>query len=205
MKKLNRTGRTFATVVAGATVIALFGTGTAVAGGLITSAKIKNNTVKSIDVKDGNLKGVDVADGSLGGADLADGSLSGADLADGSIGGADVADGSVNGADIADGSLSNQDVGVLFATVNADGTLDRSSGDVSVIKTGAGSYRVDFNRQVRDCAFTATVGIMGDANHYEGDADVTSQLFDNTAVHVYTRTAATTTEADLPFMVTAVC
>jgi hypothetical protein len=45
MKKLNRTGRTFAIVIACATLIAPFGI--AVAGGLVTSAKIKNNTVES--------------------------------------------------------------------------------------------------------------------------------------------------------------
>jgi hypothetical protein len=185
MKKLSRTTRTFSTVVAAATVLAVFGTGTAVAGGLITSAKIKNNTVKSIDVRDNTLKSVDVRDGALTGADVADKSL--------------------KGADVADGSLTNQDVSVFSASVLADGTVDRSSGGVSVIKTGAGSYRVDFNRPVRDCGFTATVGNLGDANHLEGEADVAAQLLDTTAVHVYTRTAATTTEADLPFMVTAVC
>lgn len=195
MKKLNRSTRTFATVVAGATVLAVFGTGTAVAGGLITSAKIKNNTVKSVDVRDNNLKGVDVRDGSLGGSDIADGSLNGADLADGSV----------SGADLADGSLSNQDVSVFYATVLDDGTLDRSSGGVVVTKTGAGSYKVDLNRAVRDCAFTATVGNQFDANHNEGEADVSAQFLDLSAVHVYTRTAGSNVEADLPFMLTAVC
>jgi hypothetical protein len=185
MKKFNRTAKTFSTVVAGATVLALFGTGTAVAGGMITSAKIKNNTVKSIDVRDNTLKSVDVRDGALTGADVAANAL--------------------NGSDIADASLTNQDVSVFYASVLANGTLDRSSGGVTISKSGAGSYKVDFNRSVRDCAFTATVGNQWDATHTEGEADISAQLLDLTAVHVYTRTAATTTEADLPFMVTAVC
>lgn len=185
MKKLSRTTRTFSTVVAGATVLAVFGTGTAVAGGLITSAKIKNNTVKSIDVRDNTLKSVDVRDSALTGTDIADKTL--------------------KGADIADGSLTNQDVSVFYASVLADGTVDRSSGGVTVAKAGAGSYKVTFNRSVRDCAFTATVGNQWDATHYEGDADVSAQIFDPSSVHVFTRTAATTTEADLPFMVNAVC
>jgi hypothetical protein len=195
MTTLNRTAKTFTTVVAGATVLAVFGTGTAVAGGLITSAKIKNNTVKSIDVRDNTLKSVDVRDGAISAADVADNSLTGADVAASSL----------NGSDIADGSLSNQDVNVFYASVLADGSLDRSSGGVSISKSGAGSYKVDFNRNVRDCAFTATVGNQADGTHFEGDADVSAQFLDLTAVHVYTRTAATTTEADLPFMVTAVC
>jgi hypothetical protein len=195
MKKFNRTTRTFTTVVAGATVLAVFGTGTAVAGGLITSAKIKNNTVKSIDVRDNNLKGVDVRDGSLTGVDILDSSLSGADVAASSL----------NGSDVVDGSLSNQDISVYYATVLADGTLDRSSGGVVVSRTGAGSYKVDFNRSVRDCAFTATVGNQFDASHNEGEADVSAQFLDLSAVHVYTRTAGSNVEADLPFMLTAVC
>lgn len=151
MKKLNRTAKTFTTVVAGATVLAVFGTGTAVAGGLITSAKIKNNTVKSIDVRNNNLKGVDVLDGSL------------------------------TGADIANGSLSNQDVNVLFASINADGSVANSSGGVTVSKPATGRYGVRFNQNIKDCAFTATlantagpfvpigvIGIGDELNHPEG-------------------------------------
>ncbi|MGY2876027.1 hypothetical protein ACVW00_003217 [Marmoricola sp. URHA0025 HA25] len=195
MNKLNRAGKTFSTVIAGAVVIALFGTGTAVAGGLITSAKIKNNTVKSIDVRDGNLKGVDVADGSLSGADVADGSLNDADVADGTL----------SGADIADGSLSHQDVGVFFVTVEADGTVNASSGGVSVSNTATGEYRVDFNRPVASCAFTATVGDPTSAAVVHGEADVTAQFLLTDNVHVYTRTAGSATLADQPFQLTAVC
>jgi hypothetical protein len=186
MKKLNRAGKTFSTVVAGAVVIALFGTGTAVAGGLITSAKIKNNTVKSIDVRDNNLKGVDVTDGSLTGADLADGS--------------------VGGADIADGSLSNQDVGVLFAQVNSDATVANSSGNVTASSLGTGLYEVDFGRDISDCAATATVGTP----NVGGAQGVVTQLNERSgnAEGLWVRTADevdTSVEQDLPFQVLVVC
>jgi hypothetical protein len=161
MKKFNRAGKTFTTVVAGALVLGVFGTGTAVAGGLITSAKIKNNTVKSIDVKNNNLKGVDVLDGGLTGADVANGSLT--------------------GADVADGSLSNQDVNVLFASVNSDGTVAASSGGVTVSKPATGRYGVRFPQNIKNCAVTATpantagpfvpigvIGIGDELNHPEG-------------------------------------
>jgi hypothetical protein len=65
MKKFGRAGSTFGTVVAAAAVIAVATTGGAVAGGLVTSAKIKNNTIKSIDVRDNTLKSADVRDGEL--------------------------------------------------------------------------------------------------------------------------------------------
>jgi hypothetical protein len=185
MKKTNRTARTFTTVVAGAMVLAVFGTGTAVAGGLITSAKIKNNTIKSIDVRNNNLKSVDILDNSLTGTDVADGSLT--------------------GTDVADGSLTNQDVGVLFVTAQADGDVIASSGGVTVTKTGVGEYRADFNTAVANCAFSATVGDPTSAVEVHGEADVTAQFLALDQVHVYTRTAGTATAADQPFQLTAVC
>jgi hypothetical protein len=185
MKKFNRTGRTFATVVAGATVLAVFGTGSAVAGGMITSAKIKNNTVKSIDVRDNTLKSVDVRDGALTGADVAANTL--------------------NGSDLADGSLTNQDISVFFVTAEADGTVNASSGGVTVTKTGTGEYRADFDRPVANCAFSATVGDPTSAVEFHGEADVIAQFLAADQVHVFTRTAGTATAADQPFQLTAVC
>jgi hypothetical protein len=85
MKKFGRAGSTFATVVIAAIVIAIVGASGAVAGGLITSKKIKDNTIKSRDVRDGNLTGTDIANGSLTGGDLADGSVAGSDVTDGSL------------------------------------------------------------------------------------------------------------------------
>jgi len=195
MKKFNRAGKSFTTVVAAAAVLTVFGTGTAVAGGLITSAKIKNNTVKSIDVRDNNLKGVDVLDGSLAGTDVADGSL----------GGADVADGSLGASELAPGTLSHQALGTLFVTAQADGDVIASSGGVTVVKTGTGEYRADFNRPVAGCAFSATIGDPTSAVETHGEADVIAQFLTNDQVHVYTRTAGTATQADLPFQLTAVC
>lgn len=54
-----------ATVVGAAVVLAVATTGGAVAGGLVTSAKIKNNTIKSIDVRNGSLTGADLAPGTI--------------------------------------------------------------------------------------------------------------------------------------------
>src|SRR6186713_346358 len=49
-----------------------------------------------------------------------------------------------------------------FAVVNADGTLARNSGASFVTHNpGAGSYIVRFNRNVRNCAYTASIGLSG--------------------------------------------
>jgi hypothetical protein len=134
MRKLGRRGSTFGTVVAAAVVIAVASTGGAVASGLITSAKIKNNTIKSIDVHDGTLTGVDVADGSLGGTDVADGSLSGTDVQDGSLTGADI-----NGA--TDGMIK------AAAKVSSSGVLENSfnrlGGAITSSQNGTGDYTVN--------------------------------------------------------------
>jgi hypothetical protein len=70
MKKFGRTGSLFGTLIAAMIILALAGTTGAVAGGLITSKKIKDNTIKSRDVRNGNLTGIDIADGSLGKSDI---------------------------------------------------------------------------------------------------------------------------------------
>ena len=153
------------TVTAGAVVLTLFGTGTAVAGSLITSARIKDGTVRSIDVRNGSLRGADVRNGSLG----------------------------------------NADVGVYFAQVWSDGTLDNSSGGVTATKLpGTGTYSVDFGRDVSDCAFTGTigesyggssVGVVGHASDRSGEPD---------AVYVGTQDLVGT-PTNLPFQLVVVC
>lgn len=50
----------------------------------------------------------------------------------------------------------------LWAVVEADGTLQRGHGAVSASQPeGAGTYVVVFNRNVRNCAFLATLGSSG--------------------------------------------
>jgi hypothetical protein len=47
----------------------------------------------------------------------------------------------------------------LYAVVNSDGTLARSFRAVSAKKLGPGQYEVIFNRNVRKCAYVATIGL----------------------------------------------
>jgi hypothetical protein len=106
----------------------------AVAGGLITSKKIKDNTIKSRDVRDGALTGTDIANGSVGGADVADGSLAGGDIADGSVSGADI-NGSTDGLIKAAAKVeSNGDLGSSF---------NRLGGAITASQTGTGDYTVN--------------------------------------------------------------
>jgi hypothetical protein len=49
----------------------------------------------------------------------------------------------------------------LFAVVNANGTLARGFRAVSSQRFAVGRYAVTFNRNVRGCAYVATIGLSG--------------------------------------------
>lgn len=83
------------TLVAVAAILVVTGAATAVAGGLITGA----------DVKDGSLTGVDIKDGSLGHAEIKNESLTDVDVKDNSLISADIKDGTLTGTDVKNGSL----------------------------------------------------------------------------------------------------
>lgn len=184
MKRFGRGGTIFTSVVAGAAVLAVLGTSTAVAAGLVTSKQIKNGTIKSIDVKNESLKGVDILDGSLTGADVANGSLT--------------------GADVKDFSLSNQDVGVLFATVNADGSVQNSSGGVTALNFSTGDYEVDFGRDISQCAFVATPADPGTGSADAKQINVADRSGNPQAAFVNLEDSSGT-DVDESFHLVAVC
>ncbi len=154
MKLFGRKGSTFATVVAAAAVLAVTTTGGAVAGGLITSKQIKNNTIRSIDVHDGTLTGTDIADGSVGGADIADGSVGSADVADNSVTTNDVANGTLT-----HGDFTSSPVGLVQGYAWMDTATPGSSpvalsnsylynsagGAITVSSSATGVYSLDFS------------------------------------------------------------
>ncbi len=134
----------------------------AVAGGLITTAQIKDNAVTSSKIKNSNVKT------------------------------ADIRNNAVKSSKVKDFSLSNQDVGVLFAQVNADGTLANSSGAVSVEALQFARYAVDFNRNVTNCAFTATIADPDDGLEGPGQIDVADLQGNADAVFVRTSNSSGT-------------
>lgn|SRR5215207_3109166 len=56
-------------------------------------------------------------------------------------------------------TLSNATV--IFAVVDSNGTLARGTGAVSAKRLDAGKYEVIFDRNVRTCGYTATIGLSG--------------------------------------------
>jgi hypothetical protein len=75
-------------------------------------------------------------------------------------------------ADKLDGLDSGAFVRRLWAVVKDDGTLVRGQGAVSAV-TGGGGYFIRFNRDVSQCAYTATVGQKDTAYFDPGEIQAT--------------------------------
>jgi hypothetical protein len=101
---------------------------------VVTSGSIKNNTILSRDVRDGGLLGKDFKKDGVGNGAIKESTLT-----------------TVPSAFVADGSTH-------FAVVNAGGQQIRARGTTSAARTAEGRYQVIFDRDVRACAYYATVG-----------------------------------------------
>ncbi|HZD87802.1 MAG TPA: hypothetical protein VE088_07335 [Gaiellaceae bacterium] len=102
-----------------------------------------------------------------------------------------------------DGTVTCEAVGstVLWAVVNADGSIARSSGATGSTHPAAGKYDVTFDRDVSACAYTATIG-PASSGSAQGETDVAAQPPDGVAVETLDTTG---TNADLPFHLMVVC
>jgi hypothetical protein len=123
------------------------------ADGAVSNSKLTDGAVTSAKVLDDNQAG-----GGLGAADLATDSVGPSEIQTDAVGATEVQNDSIDSGEIVDFGLSNQDIGVLFAQVNADGTVFNSSGGVTATHISAGTYDVDFGRNIASCAFVATQG-----------------------------------------------
>jgi hypothetical protein len=101
---------------------------------VVTSGTIRNNTIRSQDVRNGGLVGKDARADGFGGRAIKESTLT-----------------TVPGAFIAHGSSH-------FAVVNAGGQQVRARGTTSAARTDNGVYQVIFDRDVRACAYYATIG-----------------------------------------------
>jgi len=184
----------------------------------VTSSRVVNGTLLAADLAPGAVTGATILDGQVGTADLADNAVTAADLAADSVGASEIAtdgvtateiaDSSIDAGEIVDFGLSNQDVGVLFAEVNADGTLAHSSGggatSVRLGTAGSGTYQVDFAHAVDTCAVAATIGSPTTASVTPGEVTVADRAGNAQAVFVDTNDSAGA-PADKPFRLVVGC
>jgi hypothetical protein len=167
--------------------------------GNVTRGKIAANAINSTRIAANAVTSTKVLNGTLGTQDIANGSLVFGDFAPNALANA------IDSNDVVDFGLSNEDVGVLFAQVNADGTIANSSGGVTGIKlSGLGRYEVDFGRDISACAFVMTQGEPGVGSAAGAITGVTDRVGNVEAVFATTRTDAATL-ADNAFQLVVVC
>jgi hypothetical protein len=148
---------------------------------VVTSASIKNNTIRSQDVRNGGLLGKDFRKNGVGGGAIKESTLE-----------------TVPGAFIAHGSSH-------FAVVNAGGQQVRARGTTSAARTAEGRYQVIFDRDVRSCAYYATVGgPTAAAPPDNGQITVSSLASNINGVDVRT-TGANGNDANKPFHLLVLC
>jgi hypothetical protein len=148
---------------------------------VVTSGSIKNNTIRSADVRNGGLLGKDVRVDGVGGRAIKESTLA-----------------TVPGALVAEGLTH-------FAVVNAGGQQVRARGTTSAARTAEGRYQVIFNRDVRSCAYFATIGGPTAAAPPDNGQITVSGLGTNVNGVDIRTTGANGNDANKPFHLLVVC
>lgn len=164
------------------------------------------------------ITGANVQNGSLTGADIRNGSLLGRDIKNGQVFSSDIRDNGVKSKDIRNGTLEEEDfaegvlAGAYWAVVTADAQLDRGRGVADVTRVDgvpAGSYVVQFDEPIADCAWTATAGSAPEAlTPIFGSFSILTNLQGPRSVGVFIfRNVGTTAPAltDTPFHLAVHC
>jgi hypothetical protein len=154
--------------------------GSAYAAFVVTSGNIKNNTIRSRDVRNGGLIGKDLGRDRVGGRAIKESTL-----------------GVVPASLVAEGSTH-------FSVVAAGGQQVRGR-RATASRTGIGRYQVIFDRDVRSCAYFATIGgPTAAAPPNNGQITVSSLASNVNGVDVRT-TGANGNDANKPFHLVVLC
>ena len=95
--------------------------------------------------------------------------------------------------------------GTMYAVVNANGTLARGRRTVSATRLGTGAYEVIFRKDVRKCAYVATIGLSGSAgSSLPGEITVVGRAGNDRGVFVTTHSSGGAS-ADLGFHLAVLC
>ena len=148
---------------------------------VVTSGSIKNNTIRSLDVRNGGLLGKDFRKNGVGGGAIKESTL-----------------GTVPASLVSEGITH-------FAVVNAGGQQVRARGTTSAARTAEGRYQVIFNRDVRACAYYATIGGPTAAAPPENGQITVSGLASNVAGVDVRTTGAAGADANKPFHLLVIC
>jgi hypothetical protein len=148
--------------------VALGGVSYGFATGSISGREIKNGTILSKDVRDRGLRGQELKRDSIGPNAVKEESLNSLKL------------GAVTTAVAAQGSAHH-------AVIASGGAVVRARGLASSVRTGTGQYQAIFDRDVRQCAYVATLGDESAAAPGTGQVSVTSLPSSVNGVRIFTR------------------
>ena len=99
----------------------------------------------------------------------------------------------------------DDDVTTLYAVVDANGTLARGHKAVSATRLGTGTYEVVFRKDVRRCAYVATIGLSGSAGaSLPGEITVVGRSGNDRGVFLTTHSSGGAS-ADLGFHLAVHC
>lgn len=170
--------------------LSLGGVSYGLATGSIDTREIADSTIRSADVRNDELRGRDIHDGAVGWRDVAPDGLGGGRINEARLG-------PVPSAVAAEGAAR-------FAVVTGAGVLARGRGVSSAARTSAGRYQVIFGRDVRSCAYFATVADQGAAAPPAGEISASALASNVNGVSVRTE-ASNGAAADKPFHLIALC
>lgn len=162
--------------------VSLGGVSYGVATGSIDGREIKNGSIRNVDFKNGTLRGNEAKRDGFGGGAIKESSLS-----------------QVPNAATAEGVSR-------FAVVASNGAAARSRG-ATASRRGApdsGQYQVDFDRDIRGCAYNASIGDEGTAGPGTGQIAVGQLSTNPNTVRVVTRNT-NGNPTDRPFHLTVNC
>ena len=148
---------------------------------VVTSGSIKNNTIRSVDVRNRALGGQDVRSNGIGGGAVKESTL-----------------GTVPSSFLTEGVNH-------FAVVNGAGQGIRGRGTSSVARTAEGRYQVIFDRDVRGCAYYATIGGPTAAAPPDNGQVTVSSLGSNVNGVDIRTTGANGNDANKPFHLAVLC
>lgn len=161
--------------------IALFlatgGVSYGLATGSISGREIRNNSVRGKDIRNNTIASRDVKPNGLGGRAVSETKL---------------------------GPVNSAQGLTYFAVVANNGVTARGRGVASASRTGAGAYQVIFRRNVRNCAYFATLGAVGATTPNTGQISV-GQLASNVNGVVIRTTNGGSQGANKSFHVTVSC
>jgi hypothetical protein len=109
------------------------------------------------------------------------------------------------GANVAAAGDDDDGTSTFYAVVNANGTLARGFKAVSAQRLGLGAYEVVFRKDVRNCAYVATIGLSGSAGaSAPGEITVVGRAGNDRGVFVTTHSSGGAF-ADLGFHLAVHC